>query len=228
MGGWSTDAFQPEMDAESDSNTIVHGMASCTLVDSWEEGHPGGEHDVEMDCETTGILDSSEEEQPEEYDDVEMDCESTGYSDTPDDEESVEEEDDEPMQYACNGCGRVSLQIYHGCRMCLNETCEQFFERIIVPSSAFQEGWRRDGGDDEDFRYVTWFLRHQPFLENEERVPYPLKPSLTLQDLDAHQREDVAAHNLPRKTGFYCSACGRLSVRIYWGALIPWRLSSTC
>jgi len=62
MGGWSTDAFQPEMDAESESNTIVHGMASCTLVDSWEEGHPGGEHDVEMDCETTGILDSSEEE----------------------------------------------------------------------------------------------------------------------------------------------------------------------
>lgn len=175
---------------------------------------------MEMDCKTTGILDSSEEEHAEDDDDVEMDCESTGYSDTPDDEESVEEEDDEPMQYACNGCGRVSLQIYHGCRMCLNETCEQFFERIIVPSSAFQEGWRRDGGDDEDFRYVTWFLRHQPFLENEERVPYPLKPSLTLQDLDRHQREDVAAHNLPRKTGFYCSACGRLSVRIYWGALI--------
>ncbi|KNZ63937.1 hypothetical protein VP01_1082g3 [Puccinia sorghi] len=218
LGGWSTNDFQPGMDVESDSNTIVHEMASCTLMDSWEDGHPQGDNDVEMDCQATGLLDSSEEGHPEGDHGVEMDCETTVYSDTPDYEEMGKVEDEEPIQYTCNACGMDSLLIYQGCWMCLNEECEEFFQRHIAPSSAFHDGSTWTEGLDE-LRYVPWFLKHQQFLEKEERVPYQLKPRLTLQELDGHQRENFAAH-LPRQTGFYCSSCGRLSVRIYWGALI--------
>ncbi|KAA1066845.1 hypothetical protein PGT21_050373 [Puccinia graminis f. sp. tritici] len=65
--------------------------------------------------------------------------------------------------------------------------------------------------------YVWWFLKHQQSFETETRVPFSLTPK-TLQKLRGTQLEFEA--NQEPKTGFYCSSCGRLSIRIYWGSLV--------
>ncbi|KAH9444240.1 hypothetical protein Pst134EA_032440 [Puccinia striiformis f. sp. tritici] len=130
-----------------------------------------------------------------------MDWEATDQirDDSPDEEDP---EDVDSIEYNCDTCGEKSLKIYKGSWMCLNEHCGKFFQRNGARPTA------------NELRYVPWFMSHQDWLELEKRVPSQLKP-LTLQKLSDHQLE-FAAHQ-ESKTGFYCSSCGRLSIRVFGG-----------
>ncbi|KAA1106904.1 hypothetical protein PGT21_050368 [Puccinia graminis f. sp. tritici] len=124
------------------------------------------------------------------------------------DRDMMELSDEEPVTYQCNACGRHSLNIYKDCWMCLNETCIHFFRTNESNGPSQTE---------EKMHYVWWFLKHQQSFETETRVPFSLTPK-TLQKLRGTQLEFEA--NQEPKTGFYCSSCGRLSIRIYWGSLV--------
>ncbi|KNE99261.1 hypothetical protein PSTG_07567 [Puccinia striiformis f. sp. tritici PST-78] len=157
--------------------------------------------DEELD-EEDGVT-STSDGQPESDDGI-MDWEATDQirDDSPDEEDP---EDVDSIEYNCDTCGEKSLKIYKGSWMCLNEHCDKFFQRNGARPTA------------NELRYVPWFMSHQDWLELEKRVPSQLKP-LTLQKLSDHQLE-FAAHQ-ESKTGFYCSSCGRLSIRVFWRALI--------
>ncbi|PLW40901.1 hypothetical protein PCANC_10070 [Puccinia coronata f. sp. avenae] len=143
---------------------------------------------------------------------MEIETEATSeIDDTSLDQEMLSVEDQESLEYECNTCGGKSLQLFKGSWMCLNEFCKNFFQPKISSTHV------QTNAKDEELHYVAWFLRHQRSLEHEERVPFQLKPK-TLQELSGMKR-DFSAHQEP-KVGFYCSSCGRLSIRIYWRALI--------
>ncbi|POV99951.1 hypothetical protein PSTT_13455 [Puccinia striiformis] len=146
---------------------------------------------------------STSDGQPESDDGI-MDWEATDQirDDSPDE---VNPEDVDSIEYRCDTCEELSLKIYQGPWMCLNEHCDKFFQRNGARPTA------------NELRYVPWFMSHQDWLELEKRVPSQLKP-LTLQKLSDHQLE-FAAHQ-ESKTGFHCNSCGRLSIRVFWRALI--------
>ncbi|WAQ89554.1 hypothetical protein PtA15_11A244 [Puccinia triticina] len=159
------------------------------------------------------------DEKPAQLASGEMDWEATpdgSFSTTYQDMFDVE--DEELLKYKCNGCGKESFNIYKGSWMCLNEFCWDFF-RTKEQYDFFEWSATASPSDTDmaGLKYVMWFLRHQLSLEDDHRVPFPLTPT-TLQNLTGNQI-DLASH-LEAKVGFYCSACGRLSIRIYWRVLI--------
>lgn len=111
------------------------------------------------------------------------------------------------QEYECNLCRKFSPHIYQALWMCLNESCSRFFESYVSNELKVLE---------PQLDYFPEFLKHQPFLEKQFKVPFQLKP-LTLQALQKHELD---RSNEERKTGYYCSSCGRLSIRIYWGILV--------
>lgn len=108
---------------------------------------------------------------------------------------------------SCGICGTITPQIYVSGWFCSNESCERFY---LDPES-------RDMVEESNLIYMPWILSYQPALEKEERVPQPLQP-LSLQEIRA--RGVTRRLNEDMRRGLYCSDCGRMSNRIYWGTLL--------
>ncbi|CAH7685844.1 expressed protein [Phakopsora pachyrhizi] len=119
----------------------------------------------------------------------------------------------------CVYCNSSSPKIYQNGWMCLNESCERFFDLSNSKSKSFTNGPRESllYKEAEELVYISEFLMHQSeFEDGVILVPYQLQPPslqfLSSQNVKLRLEEES-------KKGIYCSDCGRISSRIYWGCL---------
>ncbi|KAG0143748.1 hypothetical protein CROQUDRAFT_167449 [Cronartium quercuum f. sp. fusiforme G11] len=112
-----------------------------------------------------------------------------------------------PVVLMCKLCKTSSPQLYEQGWLCLNESCLNFFAHSTINLSL--KNFR-------DLTYMPWVLLYQPEFEDEERVPQPLQP-LSLQSIASGN--NIRKLNEDMRRGLYCALCGRMSNRIYWGAL---------
>ncbi|POV95969.1 hypothetical protein PSHT_15377 [Puccinia striiformis] len=222
MKAWYQSTEQLSMKADSNSNWARAPRETSPALSDRESQSPsdGAENDDDADEEELNGEELDDEElddeeldeedgvtstsdgQPESDDGI-MDWEATDQicDDSPDEEDP---EDVDSIEYNCDTCGEKSLKIYRA-RGCV-------LMNIATNFSRETEQDRPPMNSDTCHGYEP------PRLARIGKAGTLTTKTTHLQKLSDHQLE-FAAHQ-ESKTGFYCSSCGRLSIRVFWRALI--------